>query len=151
VQNKVIQANDIWVSVGLMILRTRNRRFRGNPGAPSNSRKISSGILEATSIRGWFKLNRPFLVCMVELMQEVESVQPTLPGGLRPQHVRNAAHRNRKAIADKLQAVCDLYAALLSAELHAMGHHARLGTAKPGAKASFDAINQRLLAPGEPL
>jgi hypothetical protein len=26
-----------------------------------NSREINNGILEATSIRGWFKLNRPFL------------------------------------------------------------------------------------------
>jgi len=27
-----------------------------------NSRGISNGILEATSIRGWFKLNCPFLL-----------------------------------------------------------------------------------------
>jgi hypothetical protein len=52
-------------------------------------------------------------------MQEVESVQPSVIRGLRPRHVRNATHRNRKAIADKLQAVCDLYAALLYAMPHA--------------------------------
>jgi hypothetical protein len=29
-----------------------------------NSRGIKNGILEATSIRGWFNLNRPFFVYM---------------------------------------------------------------------------------------
>ena len=47
-------------------------------------REIINGIVEASSIWGWFKLNRPFLVCVVGFMQDRICAAQFIPGPPAP-------------------------------------------------------------------